>query len=454
MRTRLPLLLLFALVLVGVSTARADTTASPCVGGLAAGFPCLNVDLVGHLSLAELGASDDTIRGNDHWGWADPVTDRRYVLFGLSDGTSFVDITDPASPLVLGFLPGREGVSQWRDIKVYQDTAYIVADVPLTAHGLQVFDLTQLRTVASPPEIFSESAHYAGFGPGHNIWVDEGSGYLYAFRTDTCSAATHVVDVGDPLNPTFAGCVGVGDAPLSDAECLVYTGPDPDYQGRELCFTGSDDNVSIDDVSDKGAPSPVARLTYPGIARAHQGSLTSDQRYWLMSDTMDEFTFGHNTRTHVLDLLDVDNPLYLGHYEHTSTARDHNVYIVGQRAYQTNWRSGLRILSIGSLPALNFELLGFFDTAPESDSIASAGSWSNYPWWPDDIISVSDTDNGLFLLRYRPEEPTDVGLSGFDGIPGSPPTLLLAGFLALALAAGRWHQARRRAGRKAPRARS
>ena len=48
-----------------------------------------------------------------------------------------------------------------RDIKVYQDHAYIVADAA-GAHGLQVFDLTRLS--GSPPgQTFTPDNVYLGF---------------------------------------------------------------------------------------------------------------------------------------------------------------------------------------------------------------------------------------------------------------------------------------------------
>ena len=67
---------------------------------------------------------------------------------GRTSGTSFVDITDPANPIYLGNLPPHTSNStSWRDIKVYSDHAYIVSEASL--HGLQVFDLTQLRSVTN-----------------------------------------------------------------------------------------------------------------------------------------------------------------------------------------------------------------------------------------------------------------------------------------------------------------
>ena len=44
----------------------------PCEGGIAAGFPCSNVDLLSFLPLGELGSGFVTL--NDMWGWTDPQT--------------------------------------------------------------------------------------------------------------------------------------------------------------------------------------------------------------------------------------------------------------------------------------------------------------------------------------------------------------------------------------------
>lgn len=373
-----------------------------CQDGMAGIYPCKNVDLLAHLPLEAIGGGGE-VTGSDHWGWTDPESGRDYVLFGLSDGTAFIDISVRENPIYLGKLPGHDGASQWRDIKVYQNAAYITADIP-TASGLQVFDLTLLRDVENPPVEFSATNHYDEFGPGHNLWVNADSGFLYVFRSDTCNSEIHMIDVGDPLNPTFADCFEDDDAPLSDSECVIYQGPDSDFVGHEICFTGSDDNMSIGDVTDKEDAHIINTFEYPGIVRAHQGSLTADHRYWLMSDTMDEATNGHNTRTYVFDAADLTEVRFLGFYEHATTARDHNLYIIGTTMYQTNWQAGLRVLDISSLPMTNFVETGFFDIVPDSDSVAMEGAWSNYPWWDDGVVTVSGTQGGLFVLRPYPKQ--------------------------------------------------
>ncbi|WP_423223988.1 choice-of-anchor B family protein [Candidatus Amarolinea aalborgensis] len=371
----------------------------PCRDGFAAGFPCRGIDLLAQVSLAELGASGAEIKANKHWGWRDPQTGRDIVLFGLTNATSFVDITDREHPIVLGLLPSHQGVSEYRDMVVNGSYLYVVADTP-AQHGLQVFDLTQLRGVPNPPVTFAESAHYAGFVAGHSLWMDQATGYLYVFRSvgDACQNGVHVVNVQNPLQPTFAGCFGQTDTPLSTGECLVYEGPDHDYHGHEVCFVGSDDNVSIFDVTNKSQPQQVANFTYPGIARAHQGDLTADRRYWLLGDMMDEHHTGNNTRTYAFDISDLDHPVVLGHFSHSTTAIDHDLLIVGTRVFEANWRAGLRILDISSLPGLDFREMGYFDTVPDSDSIGHTGAFAPYVW-PDGAVTVSDTESGLFILR-------------------------------------------------------
>ena len=67
------------------------------------------------MPLSELGSTGDA---NDIWGWTDPNTDREYAIVGCEDGTSFVDVTDPEDPKVLGFLKTHTYSSLWRDLKV------------------------------------------------------------------------------------------------------------------------------------------------------------------------------------------------------------------------------------------------------------------------------------------------------------------------------------------------
>src|SRR5918992_452281 len=138
----------------------------PCVNGFAGTFPCNKVDLAALLPVADIdGTAAAGVTANDIWGWTDPLTDREYALLGLSNGVAFVDVSNPTAPVHLGNLPRHTVNSTWRSLKVYRNHLYVVSEA--ADHGLQVFDLTQLRNVASPPVTFNETAHYNNFGSAH-----------------------------------------------------------------------------------------------------------------------------------------------------------------------------------------------------------------------------------------------------------------------------------------------
>lgn len=63
------------------------------------------------------------------WGWTDPQNGKEYVIAGMFDGTSLVDISNAGLPKVLGFIPTTDNFvddgGYWRDVKVVNDVAYI-----------------------------------------------------------------------------------------------------------------------------------------------------------------------------------------------------------------------------------------------------------------------------------------------------------------------------------------
>ena len=85
-----------------------------CENGKADVYECSNVDLLSFVPLKDLGSNGD---GNDIWGWTDPETGHEIAIVGCADGTSFVDVTEPTDPQVLGFLPTHTFSSLWRDLK-------------------------------------------------------------------------------------------------------------------------------------------------------------------------------------------------------------------------------------------------------------------------------------------------------------------------------------------------
>jgi choice-of-anchor B domain-containing protein len=378
-----------------VTCARATASAvvqGACNGGFASTYPCRNVDLAAFLPLSALGGGSS----NDVWGWTDPQTDTEYALLGRSSGMSVVDIGTPTAPVYLGNLPTHTTNSTWRGIKVYADHAFVVSEAG--GHGMQVFDLRQVRDLTTVPVTFTETAHYPGFGNSHTIAVNEASGFVYAAGTNTCSGGLHMIDVRTPAAPQFAGCVA-GDGYTHETQCVTYHGPDTAYVGRELCFSSNTDTLTVIDVTNKSTPVQVSRTTYAGRGYTHQGWLTEDHRYLLMDDETDEQSFGHNTRTYIWDVGDVNAPAVIGSYYGPVGAIDHNLYIRGGHAFQANYRSGLRVLDLANVAGAALHEVGFFDIYPANDSQGFNGAWSNYPFFDSGVVLVSGIEQGLYVLE-------------------------------------------------------
>lgn len=384
---------------------------TPCVDGMAGTYPCDNVDLLAFVPLADIGNGANT---NDIWGWVSPVTNKEYALIGCSNGTAFLNITDPVNPVYLGLLPTHTVTSLWRDLETYQNYCFIASEA--TGHGLQVFDLLQLDLVVNAPVSFTESAHYPGFGHCHTLTVNTQTGFCYCVGTDTFDGGLHIVDINDPLNPTLAGGFSA-DGYTHDCYSWLYDGPDVTYLGKELIFGCNEDQLSIIDVTDKSDCHLIGAYDYEGqavVGYIHQGWVTKDKKHFLIDDELDELDLGNNgdpygTRTHVFDIENIDNVNYIGYHESTNTSIDHNLYVKDQFVFESNYRSGLRILDAVKVSDGLLNEVAFFDLYPQNDFAQYSGTWSNYPYLPSGVNIATSMYSGFFILK-----PTMIELSEND----------------------------------------
>ncbi|NBC26727.1 MAG: choice-of-anchor B family protein [Bacteroidetes bacterium] len=383
-----------------------------CSDGMADVYLCDNVDLVSFLPVREIGG-DRGVRLNDMWGWTDNETGKNYAIVGRNNGTSFVDVTDPLNPVYIGDLPLTKSAqpSAWRDMKVYKDHVYIVAD-NAREHGMQVLDLTQLREFDGEPITFEETTIYRNVNSVHNIVINEDTGYAFAVGSsgggETCGGGLHMINIQDPANPEFAGCFAdpstgrSGTGYSHDAQCVIYEGPDEEYQGREICIGSNETAISIADVTDKDAPVALSTASYPDHAYVHQGWLTEDQRYFFQNDELDELTGNvDQTRTIIWDVRDLDDPQFVDEFFLDNPASDHNLYILGDTMYQSNYVSGLQVIDISNPEEPKH--VGNFDTHPfVEDEAGFSGTWSNFPFF-DDIVLMTSSNEGLFILDANRE---------------------------------------------------
>lgn len=365
---------------------------TPCVNGMAGPYPCNGYTLQSTINLNQLNASD----GNDSWGWTDPQNNKEYAIMGLDNGTAFIDISNPTAPIYLGKLPTHTNNSTWRDIKVYQNYAFIVSEA--SNHGMQVFDLTRLRNVPNAPTTFTEDAHYSGFGRAHNIVINTESGYAYGVGTSTYNGGPHFVNIQDPLNPVAAGGYSM-DNYSHDAQVVTYCGPDQEYVGREILIGSNEEEVVIVDITDKNNPQNIASTAYPNVGYTHQGWFTEDQRYFILGDEVDELDFGGPTRTIIFDFEDLDNPELSFVYEGATTAIDHNGYVKGNKFYLANYTAGMRVLDISQIENGIITEEGFFDSRPTNNNTNFNGAWNVYPYFASGNIVISDINAGFLLVK-------------------------------------------------------
>lgn len=362
----------------------------PC-NGMAGPFPCSNYDLIGFEATGIFGAS----LANDCWGWTDPDTGKEYAIYGLDNGTAFVDISDPSNMVFTAKVISSTN-STWRDIKVYNNYAYIVSEAP--NYGMQVFDLTHLRDTTILPAYYEADNTYHGFSNAHNIVINEETGFAYAVGTDTYGGGPHFIDLQDPANPVAAG----GYPGYShDAQVVIYNGPDTNYTGREIYIGSNEDHIEIVDVTDKNNPVFIGSATYTGASYTHQAWLTEDHRYLLVGDEIDEIDFGFNTKTIIFDLANLNAPQHLFNYSGTNSSTDHNGYVKGNLYYLASYTAGLRVIDISDIANSSMNEVGYFDVSPPNDDAGFDGAWSVYPYFESGNIVISDMVSGLFIVKRQ-----------------------------------------------------
>ena len=391
-------------------------------------YECNNYDLVGYVSLDEMNAES----GNDCWGWTDPNNGKEYALMGLDNGTAIVDISTPNSPIYLGKIPTETVPSSWRDLKVYDNHVFIVSEA--AGHGMQVFDLKQLRGLDSQQN-FSADYVYSGYGHSHNIAINTESGYAYTAGAGSTNdpVGIHALNISNPTSPTLE--LELPDFGYShDAQIVNYRGPDSDHTGKEIYMGSNETKVVFVDVTDKNNPQLISEFLYDD-EYTHQSWLTEDHRYALLGDELDEldqsaqpWVLKENaqSRTIVIDLNDLDNPILHFNYLSNTEAIDHNGYIVDSNFYLANYTSGLRVIDIINIEQKSFTETGYFDThiddhthniihqnsprwsdpgdhtGAKGDEIeAFNGAWSVYPFFNSENIIISDINSGLFIVKKK-----------------------------------------------------
>jgi len=360
-------------------------------GGVAGGFVSDGIVLKAWFPLNTIDAGATS--GNDCWGYVSP-SGREYALMCVSNGTAFYEVTNPANPVKLAFIPGAQ--SLWRDVKVFDKYAYIVTEGGV---GIQIADMTNID---AGTVTLANTITTGGGLATHNIAIDTQSGFAY--RCGGGSNGLRIYDLNaSKTNPPFVG--QWNNIYVHDAQIVTYTsGP---YAGKQIAFCcgglnggNAETGLYIVDVTNKAAPVQLSRLLYPSAAYSHQGWLTEDRKYFLLGDELDEGATQAFSTTHVINVETLASPAYIGKFDNGSPAITHNCYTHQGKMFQANYRSGMRVFNVatpGSIASVNE--VAYFDTYPADDGAQFNGLWSCYPYFPSGTIIGSDLERGLFVWR-------------------------------------------------------
>lgn len=185
---------------------------------------------------------------------------------------------------------------------------------------------------------------------------------------------------------------------------VIYSGPDSRYTGNEICFGYNENSLTIVDITNRASPQMLSRTGYTGYSYTHQGWLSTDQRWALLDDELDEQNsiVDKRTRTYIWNVENLQAPVMTEIFYSTETSIDHNMYIYnranGDWVFQSNYEAGLRILHFDTNTGSLTEY-AYFDVYPSRTTANFEGTWSNYPYdLTNGAVAMTSINYGFFMV--------------------------------------------------------
>ena len=345
------------------------------------------------------------------WGYAS--AGREYALLTHSQGLSIVEVTDPANPVEIQFIPSAGGRIH-RDIDTYLD--------PVSGKTYAYFGGQEGANLYS-----IDLSYLPGTIPASGI-VDLG-------RTNW----THTLQVADGL--LFVNSAG------SSLGCQIFdTQANPanppllaqswSGSGRNCHDSFTRDNIlySADGSSTRWRIVDIAGIrggstpTLLGETAVKSGMYAHST--WLSDDSQYMYAFEESNieDINVFDVSDPANPVNVKTFQWSGDATGnssvHNGQVKGDLLHVAYYEAGFRVFDISD-PANPVEV-GMYETWRDPDGDGTfdksitgnyLGAWNVYTALPSGYVLVSDTQSGLFVFQIGGDPgPT-------TSAPGAPSNL-------------------------------
>jgi choice-of-anchor B domain-containing protein len=329
-------------------------------------------------------------------GYADKG--KEFALVGHAQGVAVVDVTNPDMPINVQLISGLQ--SQWREIKVYRNYAYITTEV--AGSGLQIVDLAPLLSSGSATlnviTYKGGDSILTNIRNIHALHIDTAKGFVYLFGGNsdiaTPSGTTLTNGVGvvldikiDPLHPRF---VGKSSDNFIQANYIHdgYVRGDTLYSGN--IYAGL---FSIIDFRDKKNPILINTQRTP---------TAFNHNTWLSDDSKTLFTTDENQGSY-LAAYDVNNPRDIKFLDKIRTVAGnnaivHNTHIINDFAVTSWYTEGVTI--VDAHRPKNLVQVAQYDTYGGS-GIGFAGCWGVYPYLPSGNLVCSNYTDTMFVLTPK-----------------------------------------------------
>ena len=311
---------------------------------------------------------------NDIWGYVDG-SENEYAIAGLRDSILIIDVTIPTAPVRLHSIAGPN--TTWRDLKTYEDHAYVVHDGVGSGHkGLTIIDLSGL-----PGSISYKDTIMDGMENSHNVWIDE-FGYLYLIGgPGSVNDGFMIYDLN--ANPEVPSYVGE----YTDAYCHDI------YVRGNYAYTAEiyGPELGIVDLTDRTSPVKIGSTTYPD-AFTHNTWLNDAGDVCFTTDEVS------GAFIYSWDVSDPSNIEMLDRIQSSlssGTAMVHNTHVLNDWLVTSYYKDGVHI--VDAARPHNLVEVGWYDTSPASGS-GGGGCWGAYPYLPSGNCLASDMSSGMFVF--------------------------------------------------------
>lgn len=318
------------------------------------------------------------------YGWTDSVSGKNYAILGGTDGTYFIDISDPSHPVTRDYVPGGLDSCTWREYKTYQNYVYMASDDP-DSNRFQIADLSFL-----PDSVHVIHDSDSIIRRSHTLFIDGDKLYCGGLSYADTTAAMAVYSLSNPARPVLLRKLEQ-DYPFIDYVHDMFVRNDTIYAsaGHQGLFMfilqGDSQFVMVGQYS-----------MYPWQGFNHSSYLTENGKYLVFTD---EVPAGLPFK--VIQVDDFSNISLVATQNSNNYATPHNPYIRDGVLYMASYQDGLWMYDLNNngVPVLK----GYFDTYWQNDGGGFndpdyAGCWGAYPFYENGIVIASDMQNGLFVL--------------------------------------------------------